>query len=185
MRFTVAIGAQEVALFEFRLDLLKGRRTSVAEAKILLGRIPVMEFKRTLTAVISAIPAAATLVRDRLRFELPLARHRLLDGATLAVYIHTIATSSPIKCVNGEFALAHWADSCHDRNGIPAADASLQQLEPMFHIAGRRCGGMVGTYVVGEVHSTYDGLSTCAHHACPVDRRGKRDGIDSGLLTGC
>lgn len=82
-----------------------------------------MELKCTVTAAVATGLAAASLVGDRLGFELPLARHGLIDGTTLAIHIHAIATP-PIERIHWEFALAHRTDLCHGCHRIPAVDTS-------------------------------------------------------------
>jgi hypothetical protein len=97
MEFTVAVGAEQIALFEFAFDFLKGGCPDVRQREVLLAGLAVMKFQGALAAIIAARLATASLVGDRLRLELSLARHRLLDGAGLAVDCHAMTTSPPVE----------------------------------------------------------------------------------------
>jgi hypothetical protein len=103
MEFTVAIGAEQLALFEFAFDLLKGGCPDVRQGEVLLAGIAVMKFQGAFAAIVAARLATASLVGDRLRLDLSLARYRLLDGARLAVDSHANATTPSVELLERQF----------------------------------------------------------------------------------
>jgi hypothetical protein len=133
VEFTVAIGAEQIALLEFVFDRLEGGRPDVRQGEVLRAWIAVMEFQGAFTAIVSARLAAASLVGDRLRLELSLARHRLLDRATPAINGHAFATSPFVELLEGQVLPAGGAYFRHVPILERPAPCVVGKVEQMFY----------------------------------------------------
>jgi hypothetical protein len=81
----VAVGAEQDALVQFRLDLLKGSGSAVGEIELLHRGIEVVQVKATDISVVATMRAAATQVFDHLLLQPLLPLYRLAIGADPAV----------------------------------------------------------------------------------------------------